>query len=216
MLTQEEVVIKSSGPHHCCVKRICWKAIFAGALVGFGLTFLLQIFDKAIGVTVFTVNASGVEAMVFGGFLGSIVGIIASMFFAGWVAGYLSRPHFFDRRIGALYGLLVWCLALLFGMIFMSHIGSHGMDRANYLTNPNSSVVSMNTSQTASVIASETAGKPNANQNAVNNDMPAKKAGISLFLTFILFFIGAVSASFGGYFGLKAERKIEPVKSAVI
>jgi len=211
MLTQEEVIIKSSGPYSHCTKRICWKAIFAGALVGFGLTFLLQIFDKAIGITVFNVNSSGVEAMVLGGFLGSIVGIIASMFFAGWIASYLSRPHFFDRRIGALYGLLVWCLSLLIGMIVMAHMSSHAMEGRNYLENPNPSMVGMNTSQTASVITNETMEKSNPNQNVANENIPAKKAGISLFLTFILFFIGAVSACFGGYFGLKAEKKVEPV-----
>lgn len=202
MLTQEESIITSSYPY--CKKRICWKSIFAGALVGFGLTFLLKIFDKAIGITVYSVNSSGAEAMVLGGFLGSVVGIIASMFLSGWVASYLSRPYFFDRRIGALYGLLVWCLTLLISLFFMLHLGFHAVGSRDASENPNAEVIGMNTSQTALVIVSKT------DQGTAMGSTPVKKIGVSLLLTFILFFIGAVSACFGGYFGLKDERKAEP------
>ncbi|MFT3742450.1 MAG: hypothetical protein QM752_07340 [Gammaproteobacteria bacterium] len=205
MLNQEEVAVRNPRPHFCYPKRICWGAIIAGALVGFGLTFLLQIFDKAIGITVYNTGSSGAEALVVGGFLGSILGIITSMFFTGWVAGYLSRSYFFDRRIGALYGLLAWCLALLIGMLFMGHMAFQGADTQSRY-NAHFSSVPLNTDQTASVITDETS-KSNSTSSGVNVD--AKQASLSLFLTFLLFFIGAVSASVGGYVGLRAEKRTD-------
>ncbi len=204
MLAQEEVITQSPHSRKFCTKKICWKSIFAGALVGFGLTFLLQLFDKAIGITIFSVNTSGAEAIVLGGFLGSIVGIIASMFFSGWIASYLSRSYFFDRRIGALYGLLVWCLTLLISLFFMNHMSFSSNETQNNSERPSESIVGMNTIQTAAIISSQSTEKPNSN---LIGNKPIEKEGLSLYLSFILFFLGAVSACFGGYFGLKEEKE---------
>lgn len=69
--------------------RISWSAILIGALVGIGLTFLLNLFCVAIGVSVFTVGNDGAIALVVDGIVSMLVGIIAAMVAAGYAAGYL-------------------------------------------------------------------------------------------------------------------------------
>ncbi len=83
-------------------KRISWSAILIGAFVGIGLTFLLNLFCVALGVSVFTVGNDGAIALVVGGIISMLVGIIASMVAAGYAAGYLGRFLCPQRNLGIL------------------------------------------------------------------------------------------------------------------
>jgi hypothetical protein len=200
--------------HYCHQKVIVWSAVITGALVAFGLTFLLQIFDKALGIQVFSA-ASSEEAsvMVWGGFIASIIGVFASMFFAGWVAGNVAKYHHFNnsyfakyafaRHYGLLYGLLTWCLGLIISLAFIMQMGGGvlGYDYYNVPASTALSVVSSTTNQTATEM---TEGMPQKTaMTSVNDNRATQQVGMSLFLTFVLFFIGAVASSFGGYYGLK-------------
>ena len=55
---------------HCepCGKYISLHAIFVGALVALGLTFLFNLLTVAIGLTLFTKNPSGQMILTFAGF----------------------------------------------------------------------------------------------------------------------------------------------------
>ena len=51
---------------HCVINQhshICWSAIFAGAFVGVGLGFLLHLFGSAIGLSAYSSNSTGAQAI---------------------------------------------------------------------------------------------------------------------------------------------------------
>ncbi|MBA4695895.1 MAG: hypothetical protein H2069_00730 [Legionella sp.] len=100
---------------NCCKltsTHLNWAAIFAGALVGMGLGFLLNIFSMAIGLSAYTsVNGSMVVAI--GGVLGLLIGSIVAMGVAGFVAGYLGRFYHCYCHGGVIYGFLTWSLAIM-------------------------------------------------------------------------------------------------------
>src|SRR5262245_61097816 len=102
----------------CCFS---WRAVLAGALVAVGLSFLLNLFSLAIGLTAFNVK-DGALSLAIGGFIGMLIGVIAIMFFAGWVSGYLARHPNHDPRFGVFYGLAAWCLGLVITLILASQI----------------------------------------------------------------------------------------------
>ena len=84
----------NNGPHYCNLhpfKRISWTAIFVGAIVGMGLSFLLNLFGIAIGLSAFIVGSDDVIILAVGGIIGIMIGLIVSMLAAGYAAGYLSR-----------------------------------------------------------------------------------------------------------------------------
>jgi hypothetical protein len=207
---------------------IVWSGVIAGALVAFGLTFLLQIFDKALGIQIFKTATEGMaEGMVWGGFIASIIGIIVSMFFAGWVAGHIAKyqifhnnffaRYAFTRHYGLLYGLLTWCLGLILSLAFITHMGMSHHNYSHRSANPSLSVVSMNTQQTASEMTESNTQRGDSSANNANNpddtnmasDTSPNPLALSLFLTFLLFFLGAVASCFGGYCGLKPCREDE-------
>lgn len=222
--------VTASTQAYCCPPRVLvWSAIIAGALIVFGLTFLLQIFDKALGIQILkTSTESGTEAMVWGGFIASIIGIIATMFFAGWVSGHIAKYHIYHnnvftgysyaRHYGLLYGLLTWCLGLLLSLIFITHMGIAQYHHPYRAQNPSLSVVGMTVHHAAS---EATQGTPDRNNTSATNSVSEQTDNaqrtspfeVSLFLTFILFFLGAISSSFGGYCGMKPYR-LEGTSSA--
>src|SRR5690349_14288427 len=97
----------------CGIKCISWSAVFVGAFAAIGLSFLLSLFSTAIGLSIYTVNPEGVTKLAVGGMLGFAIGIIATMFFSGWLAGYFGRSHCDKKCCGAIYGFISWCVALV-------------------------------------------------------------------------------------------------------
>ncbi|HVY53836.1 MAG TPA: hypothetical protein VHA13_04890, partial [Gammaproteobacteria bacterium] len=57
-------------PHKFLQKRLSWTAVIAGALVGIGLSFLLNIFSISIGLTLIKTSAEGAVSLALGGFIG--------------------------------------------------------------------------------------------------------------------------------------------------
>lgn len=109
-----EPVIREMAPERY---RICWSAIFCGGLIGLGLGFLLHLYGIAISLNVFTASASKTMVLVIGGLLGMLVGVIASMATAGFVAGYLGRYHYYHIKGGVIYGFTTWSVILLMSAI---------------------------------------------------------------------------------------------------
>src|SRR5687767_10657531 len=75
----------------CRPKAISWTAILAGALVGMGLTFLLNTFSIGIGLSLVRTTEDGLTSLAIGGFIGLLIGAIVSMFAAGFTAGCLGK-----------------------------------------------------------------------------------------------------------------------------
>lgn len=191
-------------PFEC--KCFTWKPIFAGALVAIGLTFLLNLFSVAIGLTAFSVN-EGTETLVLGGLIGTAIGIVAVMFVSGWVAGYLGNRYCNKHHLGALYGFLTWCLALIFAVFLAGHlqhyvtfysgaISGHGVDMTMA-----SNVAAANVTAVKAA-AMKTAAVAPAAKVAVAAEAPMKAIAISAYIIFALFFLSAFASSLGGHCGM--------------
>jgi hypothetical protein len=211
----EQNVVKDE--HHdkcackcCCVRCISWSGIIIGALVAIGLGFLMNLFGVAIGLSAFKISNEGIKTLAIGGYIGLLIGSIAIMFFAGWVSGYLGRASCKNRDVGALYGFATWCVAFIFTVLLTAHIGqftAHAGDALDYsshaatnyqvygTTNPDAPMVSQNNRNHAD-------SRMPANSVVVNEEKVAHVLGLSLLLTFVLFFAGALAACFGGYCGI--------------
>jgi hypothetical protein len=182
MIINENIV--HSNECHC----FSWKPIIAGALVAIGFTFLLNLFSVAIGLTAFSTNSDGVETLAFGGLIATAIGIIASMFAAGWLAGYLSQRHCTRRHLGALYGFLVWCLALIITIFLAGHVQQYISFYGHFLSGTTDMVVN---------------ASPEKAVAAVQTNMHTKTLAISTYVIFILFFLSAFASSLGGHCGAR-------------
>lgn len=188
--------------HRCFHKCFSWTAVFSGALVGIGLSFLLNIFSVAIGLSIFS-TSNGVMSLAVGGFIGLIIGIIVSMFVSGWVAGYLGRPFCFKRNLGILYGFVTWCLALIITILLMSYVGRYITSFSNAISNP-----------TMIIVAAEENTPSTQSTGGRAMQMTATKAvntvGFTTFIVFVLFFIGAISACTGAAYGMSYKDECAP------
>jgi hypothetical protein len=190
----------------CCCSCISWSAIIFGAFVAIGLSFLLNAFGTAIGLTTFNISADNITTVAIGGYVAMLVGGIIAMFFAGWVTGYLNRRHCADNRIGSLAGFIAWCLALIIAAMLAGHIGQ--LFNLNFTTPANVRMSSVSNSP-ASVVATTTDNrtvdhntKAADNRTVVSEEKAIRDIGKALFLTFLLFFAGAVASAIGGYYGM--------------
>lgn len=184
-------------PPHLKSHCICWSSIIIGAFVAVGLGFLLNVFGMAIGLSAFT-NTDNVLSLAIGGFVGMLIGVVASLFFAGWLTGYLARNFCSNQRIGLVYGLATWCLALILTLLLASYASHFIAMTYQSMFNPSYSVMTSMADKSAANIIGMTSAKLDT----------STKMGISLFLTFVLFFIGAVSCCFGGYCGIKKKENL--------
>lgn len=177
------------GYHHG--KCISWSAIIIGALVGIGLSFLLNLFSVAIGLSVYNTSSEGAMTLAVGGFIALIIGIIVSMFMAGYVAGFIAEPY---RRcnVGLLYGFATWCLALIITVLLMSHVGRYVNTFSNTVSNPTMVIVN---NDNEAPLAQQTSPRT----VEVNAEKATRAIGLSAFITFVLFFIGAISSCTGAY-----------------
>lgn len=197
-MNTEQSVASSVGlcKHFCGIKCISWSSIIAGALVAVGFGFLLNIFSTAIGLSIYRVNPEGVSILTVGGMLGFAIGIIVSMFFAGWVAGYFGRSHCDKKCCGALYGFTTWCLALVL-MIMLTLPFSHFLaNYSNYLSN---------TVVTTTVEPTQT--KTEKNTTVTREDLGDLSKGT--FVLFLMFFLGAIASTCGGHVGVSVCRNKE-------
>lgn len=188
----------------CGIKCISWSAIVAGALVALGLTFLLNLFSTAIGLTIYSVDAEGVSTLKIGGMLGFAIGIIASMFFAGWVAGYFGKSHCFTKCCGALYGFTTWCLSLVLAVLLMMPFSHFVSNYTHYLAHTVASDVVTATSDTAGTVERKIPAKPTPSTANTSGEAEETLGDLSLgaYVLFIMFFLGALAATCGGHVGV--------------
>ncbi|MHB1948111.1 MAG: hypothetical protein ACYCQI_08365 [Gammaproteobacteria bacterium] len=174
-------------------KCLYWKPILAGALVAIGLTFLLNLFSVAIGLTAFTTGSDGVEKLALSGLVATSLGVIASMFAAGWITGYLGKHYCTKRHLGALYGFLTWCLALIITIFLASHAQEYITFYGHLISG---------TTNTVQVASSSAAGTV-----TTAAELPPKTLVISTYIIFILFFLSAFACSLGGHAGMRHRCK---------
>jgi hypothetical protein len=181
--------------HAMDCKCISWKPVFAGALTAIGLSFLLNLFSVAIGLTAYTTNAEGVETMVFGGLLGTAIGIIAAMFAAGWIAGYLGQRHCVKRHVGCMYGFLTWCVALIISIFLMSHAVEYVAFYSHFISGSLANMAPPAADKVAETVRT----------------MDTSSVVVSTFILFILFFLSAFACTLGGHCGMRHVCKDQTV-----
>lgn len=181
------------------VRCVSWSAIVIGALVGVGLSFLLNLFSVSIGLSLVTTSQSGMTTLAVGGFVALLISVFVAMFVAGTTAGYLGRSHCLKRNLGVIYGFTAWCLALILSVLLASHILKFVSNYTNFITNQATVSITQNTNMPA-----VTAVQKGANTSAVvvNTQKATNNLGYASFLVFILFAVGALASCFGGHFGM--------------
>lgn len=187
-MTTETIMV-----HSVECKCLSWKPIFAGALVAIGLTFLLNLFSVAIGLTAFTTGSDGVEKLALSGLIATSIGVVASMFAAGWLTGYLGKHYCTKRHLGALYGFLAWCVALIIAIFLASHAQEYVRFYGHFISGT-----------TVQMAGSTVAGTVTASAELSPNTLV-----ISTYIIFILFFLSAFSCSLGGHAGMRHRCKEE-------
>jgi hypothetical protein len=184
-----------------CEARHCvsWSSIFAGAIVGLGLGFLFTLFNIAIGLKSFNNTADGATVFLVGGFVGLVVGTFVSMFAAGWTAGRLARrPGLNPRKLDLIYGFSAWTVSLVLSVFLAAHMGSFVMSHTNVLSNPNASFV-MVTNDSAPIV---TVNNDSVGTVVAMNKAKTDQLATTTFITFFMFFFGALSSCFGAHCGL--------------
>ena len=121
-------------------RTIQWSSVFAGALAGSAMSFILLGFGVAVGLGVSSASptwrdASAALALLSGLYL--IIQAIISFGFGGYIAGRTTRPapalatieDDGERRDG-LHGLTSWALAVLAGAALLALLGAAALDRS--------------------------------------------------------------------------------------
>ncbi len=190
----------------CCFHcGISWKAIFSGAVVAVGLTFLLDLFGMGIGLSAYSVTTTQGEAKAFayGGYIAIVLAGMIAMFIAGWVAGFIGRPNCINGCHGLLYGFITWCLALIISFLLLGYGTQYTESKYNTLTHAKKAEMNINANQNTSLISIATAHKADT---TVKTEKEAKEEAKGFFLLFLLFIASALSAAFGGYTAVKRCR----------
>jgi uncharacterized membrane protein len=206
MKTERTVTVGND--YKCPTKCVSWSAIFAGALVGVGLSFLLNLFSLAIGVTAFATATDGTSALAVGGLIALLVSTIVAMFAAGMTAGGLSRscyaPGTRSCHMGSFYGFATWTVTLIMTVLLAMHMGHFINYTTSKMANPNATV---HFTDNQSAPAVTTTGTSDAQQMTVNEDKMAHGFASAAFITFFLFLIGAIACVLGAHSGLCCCRR---------
>lgn len=173
--------------HPIDCKCFTWKPVLAGGLVAIGFSFLLNLFSVAIGLTVFTADSQGVEKLALSGLIATSLGIIVSMFAAGWLTGYLGNRHCTKRHLGALYGFLAWCVALILMVFIADYMAKYISFYTHFISG---------TAYTPAIAVSNVTTK-------IVNTTTEKHLVISTYIVFCLFFLSAFACSLGGHCGMR-------------
>lgn len=183
--------------------RLHWTAIFAGALVGVGLVFLLNIYSMAIGLSAYTSTPAGATVVAIGGVLGLLIGIIAAMAAAGFVAGYLGRFYHCYCHGGVIYGFITWSLALMLSAILIMPM-THYVSFYEENLDPNLTPTQVSTADVSVSVAPQ----QNAPAQAMMTANP-KHLAWNGWILFSFFFLGAISSCIGACYGMNCKKEEE-------
>lgn len=191
----------------CGIHCLSWSAVIVGAFVAIGLGFLFNLFSLSAGLTAYLHVAEG-KTVIAGGFILMVVGVMISMFIAGWSTGFLGAENCSNRCFGILYGFVTWCVALAISIFLTANVGQFiAIQRGSLIQNDvilkiAGGPVAKDTNESAATGR----GQNVQHELAGLTEQESKTAEKTLFLTFLLFLVGAVMSSFGGYIGIKYRK----------
>lgn len=197
------------------LKSMSWSAVLAGAVIGVGISYILNLFAMSLGLTVFGTTTTSPNTIMIGGFIGLLLIAILSMGTAGWIAGYLGRPRSLHRDFGALYGFTAWCAALVLTVLLSANFGKIISYNLAPLQNPSyvltsvdgNNIMSAPNSSVTNATAINTLTPTTTNQNVVNAQDAAKNLALTTFLAFVLAFISGIASCIGGHLGFRSSEK---------
>lgn len=208
MATTTTKTVKIPEQHYCNpYKRISWSAILIGALVGLGLSFLLNLFGIAIGLSAFTVDSEGGVALVAGGVIALIISTIAAMVVSGYAAGYLGRYYSPQRNLGIVYGFATWSAALVLSAVIGAHVSSYVTSYTNTISRSTVVMDHHNNAPASLVVHHDDNTNNDANQRSMKATTSADTLAWGAFSVFVLFFIGAIAACIGACWGMSSQRQ---------
>ncbi|STY31237.1 Uncharacterised protein [Legionella wadsworthii] len=191
------------------ISPISWTALFSGALAGVGLNFLLNLLALTIGLCSFSITASGETNLSLWGFGWFILFSLISMFTTGWVAGALS-PKILKRKLwGLLIGFLSWSILLIFIIVLLTNMIQYASFHSNFTSN----LVEVKIRNDSPMLTETKAHRINNSPLTFNIETHKKIITLNAFLTFLLFFTGALSSSIGGLLGYQMTPKLKRVES---
>lgn len=179
------------------MKPISWTAILAGALVGVGVNFLLNLLALGLAMACFSVALSGKTEFSFFGFMWFWFSAILAMFTTGWVAGILTPPLLPHRAWGILYGFLAWALLLIITVIIITNMIQFTAFHGNFTSN----LVAVKLTNNAPMLTETVSGKVANAPLSINLELGKKVIVLNAFLTFLLFCTGGIASCIGGYLG---------------
>lgn len=189
---------------HCFthpLKRICWSAIFVGALVGIGLGFLFNLFGVAIGLSAVMISPEGNMAWAIGGVIGILIALIVTTMASGFAAGYLGRMYCPRRNLGILYGFTTWTMALLLSAVVAGYITHYASHYSETIMKTPIVVTHSNGAHTTTV-------NPKTDTQQATEPVVTSTQGLTAgaFVLFGLFFIGAISSCVGACWAMSCRR----------
>jgi uncharacterized membrane-anchored protein YitT (DUF2179 family) len=208
MITEHNIICSGECKNH---HNLNWSAVFAGGLVGVGLGFLLHLFGIAIGLSAYSLNPNGAYIVTIGGLIGLIIGAIASMGAAGYVAGHLGTYHHCQCHGGIIYGFLAWSMVLVLSALLVMPMTRYvSYYKANLIPNHIASVQ-------AGIYSSHAVATQNPVKSVANKVLgPVTPTDLAWggWLLFSLFFIGALASCIGAYCGMCCKKEVEPTSLA--
>lgn len=158
-------------------KQVSWRAVFCGAVIALGLTFLFNLLTVSVGLSLYTKNDTGQMILGFVGFAWMMVGGYVLLFLAGWVTGKLSHFEGNHRCMyGTIVGFIMWSTYLLLSLLIVALVNKP--------------------------FVMDVIGSFSAILHTHNEKVPTA-VGLTGLGTFIIFLMGAIGACAGTCFGLK-------------
>ena len=186
------------------IPYISWSALFAGAMTGIGLNFLLNLLALGVSLASFSVSTSGETLFSGWGFASFIIMTLCAMFTTGWVAGKLT-PRLLEKRAwGILYGFLSWSILLIFTIILITNFIQYAAFHSNFTAN----LIEIKLKNSAPMLTTTTAHGILNSPLSFNIETHKKVITLNALLTFLLFFIGATASSLGGLLGYGNKPKL--------
>lgn len=183
-------------------QRISWSAIVAGALIGVGLSFLLNLFGVAIGLSAFSMSEEGASTLAVSGLIGLVLSTIIALFFAGFTAGHLGRLYVPKRNMGMAYGFLTWSVSIIFSALITTQIGGYVSAYSNNVTQQDVVMIHESSSN-----ATHEASHKGAQMTAVSPKEISGPMALGALIVFGLFFVGAVSSCIGARCGMSCQEE---------
>lgn len=210
-----------------CCRGIAWSGIFAGAFVAIGLSILINLLLASIGISLYTPSSEGLKAMAIVGYIVLLIVAFVVMYIGGFVSGHLGGGHHSRACGGLIYGFTTWSLALIIAALLASGMGSsvagsQPLVNTAIINLPSGSFQALGQGQ--KVTAGPTAKAPATTAQAGKTQTGTEEQGgmmtqdektiqhylgTSLFLTFLIFLVGAIGACIGGAVGNRTCRKYE-------